>query len=93
MITWNELKRLSYEEFKNISKDISYEELEELELISKKFKEGGFLNLSFGELREIELKLWEIRWYTKSWIMRKITEKAIDEVTKVIKEYERDLSV
>ena len=78
MITWNELKRLSYEEFKNIS----YEELEELELISKKYKEGGFLNLGFRELREIELKLWEIRWYTKSWVIRKITEKALDEVTK-----------
>ena len=69
---------------------ISYEELLELELISKKFKEDGFRNLSFEELRKIELKLWDIRWHTKSWIIRKITEKALDEVTKVIKEYERD---
>ena len=90
MITWNELKRLSYEEFKNISKDISYEELEKLELISKKYKEGGFKNSSLEELREIELVLWDIRWHTKSWVIRKISERVLDKVLKIIEEYERD---
>ena len=89
MITWNELKRLSYEEFKNISKDISYEELEELELISKKFKEDGLKGLSYEELQELELKLWDIRWNTRSWIVRKISEKVLVVVENLIKEYQR----
>ena len=90
MITWNELKRLSYDDFKEISKNISYRELEKLELISKKYKEGGFKDLSFEELKEIELILWDIRWHTKSWVIRKISEKVLDVVSKIIEEYERN---
>ena len=86
MITKDDLKSLSCEDLEGIN----YEELEDLELISKKYKKDGFRNLSFEELRDIELKLWDISWHTKSWIVRKIVVKVLDDVTNIIEEYERD---